>query len=1754
MTHSNLRAVNGSLRTLNRYVALVIMTILVNGILAQSCPAPSENTGSVLLNPNCNTPTVSLIQSGDALEIALEDCQNYTFEVSYNENYALPERDKVQIQLFNNAFINEAAGPAKGSATITYTSGVNDVVTLQAFSHSCLADWKHWDLKITKACCTIVAGGTVNITANQADCTAPSFEVDLPTVRAGCNATEVNYNITPPLANPPNPPSPVSLMNTSIAIPTGNEIGTYNITWFVADCNGSTTSTTQIISISPVVACNDQVNLTIPNGVLTVTPNMVSEAIANACYDDYEVTIIDQGLSLGNQISCDVSGQILDYKLTHTSTGLACVGTILIEDKTGPTLACIDVDIPCSADSSPSAVGEPAVSDNCDENPSLVSFDNLIDYECENIDFLKTIERTWTATDNLGNSSSCIQLINIIRPSLTGLTFPDDITIDCSDGDTSPANVGGPSIAAMIGGNSCNFIVDFEDNETPVCTGTTKIIRRWTVIDWCTDSRASDTQIIIVEDTLGPVVDCPDSFTFGADEANCSATVNFPNINASDDCSNVTSVTAQWEFGNGDGPFTVPVGEYSVTFIAEDDCGNTAQCTVPVNIIDDVIPVAVCDLSTTVGIGESQTSMICAEDVDSGSYDNCELVDREIRLVGDTAYSDCIALSCAQTGQVLILEMQVTDLNGLQNKCIVEVSVFDKTPPVIINCAADITINCDNDPNDTSLTGLPVASDNCAIMTNFSDVKNVNECNVGEIIRTFIVSDNSNNQATCTQTITLEDNTTPIITFTPDVTLLCQGVSDEIGKPTIEDNCGVFAFLATDTILEDGPCVQRLIRTWEVLNICTDITVTGTVNITLLNDLDAPVFTNAPAEITADCNELVPDFIDPTISDTCDDDLIIETNITAQNGECPVIQTITKTTTATDACGNVNTFVQTISLIDNKGPIFSDFPPNQTVECDEEPSMDLPTILDACDDTPNLFVVLDTVPGACANEQLVIRTFTATDRCGNANFAVQLINYEDNTAPIIRGQTNDLTISCEFQIPAFDLGALDNCDAQLLIELVDTSIPGDCPNSEQVTRLYTVTDDCGNVTLDTIEISIIDASAPQLTATNLAANLTIDCDQTLPIINFTIFDNCDDDIVIEETRDTTGSPCNFQVVRNFTATDDCGNASSLSQTLTIRDNEAPRFSVFPQNQDVTIFSGEQVQVDVIDAQVMDDCSENNDTRYVTDFFSDGDQPEAPNVEVIGSNASSVYPLGRHTITFTTEDNCGNSLSRDLIISVFDFSPSGLCNSVTLEIGENGLLAVQPRSVLDDPSVADDPSLTIRFVNPSNFTQVIGGNLVLDCNDLGAFQYAIEIITGDGNSSICSNMINLIDPDTVCGSRPEMATLAGMVYSTRGEPMKEVEMQLSNNDTHHTLTDQFGIYAFDDLPMGTACQVSPIYDKNPSLGISTFDLVLIQRHILGLQTFSNPYQYIAADVNLNGKIDISDLLEIRGLILYQIEHFSASPSYRFIAADHQFDDPLNPLSETIVDGHYCANIENTQIDLNFLSIKMGDIDGTNPVNVKNQVEARNLAEYALHFEDEYLVAGQETAVDIFNTCNENMTALQFVLTTTQGKINAVVPGKSMDGNIHHTGNTGHFAWTQYDQKIPEKLLTLYLTVDETILLSDVLNVDANKPALHFDQRGVSGKVDLVSKNLLEEYSVNILGQNQPNPFATKTLIPFYLHTAGNASLSIRDLEGKTIHSHTSNYDKGWHEHEILARDFAAGIYFYELRQGSSIQIKKMIIAR
>ena len=116
-----------------------------------------------------------------------------------------------------------------------------------------------------------------------------------------------------------------------------------------------------------------------------------------------------------------------------------------------------------------------------------------------------------------------------------------------------------------------------------------------------------------------------------------------------------------------------------------------------------------------------------------------------------------------------------------------------------------------------------------------------------------------------------------------------------------------------------------------------------------------------------------------------------------------------------------------------------------------------------------------------------------------------------------------------------------------------------CPNSYVVTRTFTATDECGNDSTASQTITIQDTTNPMLT---IPADYTAECSEMHPLDEATATDNCGK-VTVEEVADTTFSDCpgNYVVTRTFTATDECGNDSTASQTITIQDTTNPDLTI-----------------------------------------------------------------------------------------------------------------------------------------------------------------------------------------------------------------------------------------------------------------------------------------------------------------------------------------------------------------------------------------------------------------------------------------------------------------------------------------------------------------------------------------------------------------------------------------------------------------
>ena len=85
------------------------------------------------------------------------------------------------------------------------------------------------------------------------------------------------------------------------------------------------------------------------------------------------------------------------------------------------------------------------------------------------------------------------------------------------------------------------------------------------------------------------------------------------------------------------------------------------------------------------------------------------------------------------------------------------------------------------------------------------------------------------------------------------------------------------------------------------------------------------------------------------------------------------------------------------------------------------------------------------------------------------------------------------------------------------------------------------------------------------------------------------------------------------------------------------------------------------------------------------------------------------------------------------------------------------------------------------------------------------------------------------------------------------------------------------------------RVTPAKNDDWLNGVSTFDLTLIDKHILGVEYLNSPYKIIAADVNKSNTVTTYDMVELRKLILGIYTEIPGNTSWRFVDKDHIFPD-------------------------------------------------------------------------------------------------------------------------------------------------------------------------------------------------------------------------------------------------------------------------
>ncbi len=189
---------------------------------------------------------------------------------------------------------------------------------------------------------------------------------------------------------------------------------------------------------------------------------------------------------------------------------------------------------------------------------------------------------------------------------------------------------------------------------------------------------------------------------------------------------------------------------------------------------------------------------------------------------------------------------------------------------------------------------------------------------------------------------------------------------------------------------------------------------------------------------------------------------------------------------------------------------------------------------------------------------------------------------------------------------------------------------------------------------------------------------------------------------------------------------------------------------------------------------------------------------------------------------------------------------------------------------------------------------------------------------------CQSIVHLTDSTGVCTPHETTAVITGVLSTENGLRVSNVSVVGLGTLFSTVITDSTGRYTHSAYPPAQI-QITPQSPGDYLNGVTTADLVRIQRHILTVDPLPSPYLMIAADANLSNSISLQDVIWLRRLILGVIQELPFQKSWRFILASYQFPEPDNPWHETFPESAWINTETGAYFQRHFRAVKLGDVN-------------------------------------------------------------------------------------------------------------------------------------------------------------------------------------------------------------------------------------
>ena len=815
--------------------------------------------------------------------------------------------------------------------------------------------------------------------------------------------------------------------------------------------------------------------------------------------------------------------------------------------------------------------------------------------------------------------------------------------------------------------------------------------------------------------------------------------------------------------------------------------------------------------------------------------------------------------------------------------------------------------------------------------------------------------------------------------------------------------------------------------------------------------------------------------------------------------------------------------------------------------------------------------------------------FRVTDNFGNSNTCMVEVQVQDKLPPYITFCPEDVTLDCQADYEDLTLTgeaeAIDNCELESLL-YSDNGAIDNCGEGT-ITRTWTATDANGLKHSCTQVITLInddpfirnDIDWPEdYTTETCMGDLN---PENLPAANaYPRYDEGVCSLVATHYKDQTfifvDGACE-KILRTWTVIDWCTyddlnpvegeGIYTYVQVIKLKNTEGPEI-LNCENATVNSFGACEGQVDFT-LVATDDCTEDTelDYEYEINLFDDN----VPDPLFTGNSAtiSRILPDGRHEVTWKVFDKCGNKTTCKMFITVVDGKkPTPYCRGtiVTAVMNSNGEVAIWAKDF--DLGSFDNctPQADLKF---SFSTNVADSSQVFSCADIPDGVQALVplkmwVTDLEGNQDFCDVTVHVQDNEAnFCEEEDGSSlTIGGTVETQYSKPVGGVEVTVtrlfSPEPVKQVFTNQSGRYSANGLPKNNSYNVSAYKNDDTRAGVNTLDLVKIQRHILGLEVLTNPYDIIAADITNDEKLKPSDLLALRKVILGINSEFpNGQTSWRFLPSNYEFANSNDPFP--YVDVMSMENMQHSANYENMVAVKIGDIDNSvNPLReAGDDIDSRSSEALTLEVDNAKLQEGEQVEIPVYAN-QAGLYAYQFTL-NTEGLIFTDVKAGQLNVTEDNFGIFEDMITTAWDSPAgsdvyaDEPLFTLVFTAEQNTSVEKALSISSDiTEALAFDINGNTMDVEIEVRSENVEYDEFKLFQNKPNPFTSSTNISFYLPSSQDVKLNIYDATGKIIFSKSAYFTAGVQAFDIQNEQLStAGILYYEVSAGPHKSTMKMV---